>query len=73
MTWLIEILKDLTRRTASDKILHDVAFNIANLASMVYVLIKKNPSGNMSNQEFAKGLHKPIIRKFQNKKYTHLL
>ena len=27
----------------------------------------------MSNQELAKGLHKPIIRKFENKKYTHLL
>ena len=43
--------KDLTRRTASDKILHDKALNIAKnpkydgyqsrLASMVYILIKK--------------------------------
>ena len=42
--------KDLTRRTASDKILHDKALNIAKnpkydgyqsrLASMVYILIK---------------------------------
>ena len=30
MTWLMEILnKDLTRRTASDKVLRDKAFNIA--------------------------------------------
>ena len=42
--------KDLTRRTASDKVLQDKAFNIAKnpkydgyqrgLASMVYILIK---------------------------------
>ena len=44
--WLTEIYKDLTRRTASDKILRDKAFNIAKnpkyteyqcrLALMVY-------------------------------------
>ena len=44
--------KDLTRRTASDKILHDKAFNIAKnskydgyqrgLASMVYKFFDKN-------------------------------
>ena len=29
MTWLTEILKDLNRRTAADKVLHDKTFNIA--------------------------------------------
>ena len=45
--------KDLTRRTASDKILRDKAFNIAKnpkydeyqkgLASMVYIFLMKTP------------------------------
>ena len=45
--------KDLTRRTASDKILHDKAFNVAKnpkydgcqrgLASVVYEFFEKNP------------------------------
>ena len=48
--------KDLTRRTTSDKILHDKAFNIAknlkyngyerSLASMVYNFFDKKPSGS---------------------------
>ena len=74
--------KDLTRRTASDKIFRDKAFNLAKnpkydgyqrgLASMVY----KNDSGsdikneNISNKELAEELHKPIIRKF-NKRNVH--
>ena len=77
--------KDLTRRTASDKILHDKAFNIAKnpkydgyqggLASMVYKFFDKKTSGsgiksdNMSDQQIAEELHKPTIRKF-NKKST---
>ena len=80
--------KDLARRTASDKILGDKAFNIAKnpkydwywrgLASMVYkffdkksaLLTYKSTSGsdvNISlqfNEELAKELHKPIIKKF---------
>ena len=72
--------KDLKRRTASDKILRDKAFNIAKnpkyggcqrgLASMVYKFFDKKPAGggvNMPlefNKELAKELHKPIIRKF---------
>ena len=28
---------------------------------------------NMSDQQLAEELHKPIIRKFENEKYTHLL
>ena len=38
--------KDLTKRTASDEILHNKAFNIAkNLASMVYKFSDKKTSG----------------------------
>ena len=72
--------KDLKRRTASDKVLRDKAFNIAKspkydgyqrgLASMVYKFFdKKSKSGGVkipldSNEDLAKELHKPIIRKF---------
>ena len=72
--------KDLKRRTASDKILRDKAFNIAKnpkydgyqrgLASMVYKFFdRKSKDGGvniplMSNEELAEELHKPIIRKF---------
>ena len=78
--------KDLTRRTASDNIFHDKAFNIAKnpkyigyqrgLASMVYKFFDKKTSGgtvknkNISNKELATELHKPIIRKLQQKKST---
>ena len=51
MTWLMEDLKDLTRRTTSNKILRDKAFNIAKnpkydgyqrrLATMVYIFFDK--------------------------------
>ena len=76
--------KDLTRRTASDQILYDKAFNIAKnskydgyqcrLASMVYRFFDKITScakiknGNISNKELAEELHKPIIRKFKKRK-----
>ena len=79
-----EDFKDLTRRTASNKLLHDKAFNIAKnskcdgyqrgLASTIYELFKKNSSGgavkneSLSNQELTKQLHKPIIRKFKKRK-----
>ena len=72
--------KDLKRRTASDKILRDKAFNIAKnpkydgyqrgLASMVYKCFdKKSTGGGVNiplefNEQLAKELHKPIIRKF---------
>ena len=81
--------KDLTRRTACHKIFCDRAFNIAKnskydgyqsgLALMVYKLLIKKTSGGaikneyMSNKELAEELHKPIMRKFNKKKYTHLL
>ena len=71
---------DLTRRTASDKILHNKSFNIAKnpkydryqcgLALMVYKYFEKKASGsgikneNISNKVLAEELHKAIIRKF---------
>ena len=70
--------KDLARRTASDKILRDKAFNIAKnpkydgyqrgLASMVYKFFDKKSKGSgvnievKHNEQLAKELHKPIIR-----------
>ena len=72
--------KDLTRRTASDKILRDKAFNIAKIWNMMDIkvdllqwsktfLIKKTSGSgikneNISNKELAEKLHKLIIRKF---------
>ena len=69
--------KDLTRGTASDKILHNKEFNVAKnpkydgyqrgLASMVYKCFVKKVSGsgikneNMLNKELAKELNKPSI------------
>ena len=76
--------KDLTRRTASDKILHHKALNIAKnpkydeyqrgLASLVYIFFDKKTSGsgiknkNISNKELVEELHKPIIRNFSKRK-----
>ena len=75
--------KDLARRTACDKILRDKAFNIARnlkhdgyqrgLSSMVYKFFDKKYSSNgiknenMSDQQLAEELHKPIIRKFKKR------
>ena len=71
--------KDLKRRTASDKILRDKAFNIAKnpkydgyqrgLASMVYKFFDKKSKGSgvniplEFNEQLAKELNKPIIKK----------
>ena len=79
-----EDIKDLTRRTTSDKILLDKVFNIAKnrtfdgyqrgLASMLYIFFdkKKFDSGikneNISNKKFAEELHKPVIRKLKKRK-----
>ena len=76
--------KDLKRRTFSDKVLRDKAFNIAKnpkydgyqrgLASMVYKFFdKKSTGGGVNiplefNEQIAKELHKPIIRKFKKGK-----
>ena len=72
--------KDLERRTASDKVLRDKAFNIAKnskydgyqreLASMVYKFFDKKSKESgvnikvKNNEQLAEELHKPIIRKF---------
>ena len=76
--------KDLTRRTASDKILHDIAFDVAKnpkydgyqrgLASMVYRFFDNKTSSGaiknkiMSKKELAEELHKPIIKKIETRK-----
>ena len=70
--------KDLVKRTQSDKVLRDKAFEIANdpkydsyqrgLASMVYKIFDKKSKGsgitNGSNYQLANELHKPTIKKF---------
>ena len=78
------VFKDLNRRTFADKLLHDKAFNIAKdlryhgyqrgLPSMVYKFFDKKSSGsgikneNISNKEFGKELHKPILKNVNNRK-----
>ena len=73
-----EDFKDLNRRTAADKVLHDQPFNIAKnpkydryhrgLASVVYKFFDKKTLvetiKNENIKELAKEMHKPIIRKF---------
>ena len=72
--------KHVKRRTYSNKILRNKAFNVAKnskydgyqrgLASMVYNLFYKKSKGSgvniplEFNEQLAKELHKPIIRKF---------
>ena len=78
--------KDLVRRTQSDKVLRDQAFNIESdpkydgcqrgLASMLYKFFdKKTTRGgfiNELNYQLAHDLHKAIIRKFKKKQtYIH--
>ena len=75
--------KDLTKRTAADKILKNEAFDIAKdpkydgyqrgLASMVYKFFNSKVSGSgakliAQNEQLANELHKPIIRKFKKRK-----
>ena len=79
-----EDFKDLARRTGSDKIFQDKAFNIvknpkydgyqSGLASMAYKCFDKKVSGsgiknkNMSEQQLPEELHKLIIRKLIKRK-----
>ena len=72
--------RDLKRRTYSDKVLRDKAFNIAKnpkydgyqrgLASMVYKFFDKKSKGSgvnievKHNEQLAEELHKPILRNF---------
>ena len=74
--------KDLKKRTFSDKVLRDKAFNIAKnlkydgyqrgFASMVYKFFDKKSKGSgvnievKHNEQLAKELHKPIIGKFKS-------
>ena len=78
-----EDFKDLKRRTFSDNVLRDKAFNIAKtpkyegyqrgLASMVYKFFDKKSKGSGVNVEAThsekldKELHKPIIRNFKKR------
>ena len=75
--------KVLKRRTASNKVLRDQAFNIAKnpkydgyqrgLASMVYKFCDKKSKGSVVNiplefsEQLAEELHKPIIRYFKKR------
>ena len=75
--------KDLARRTASDKVWRDKAFNIAKnrkydgyqrgLASMVHNFFDKKSTGsgiinnNTQNIQLSKELHKPIIRNLKKR------
>ena len=75
--------KNLARRTTSDKVLRDKAFNIAKnanhdgyqrgLASMVYKFFDKTASGSgannkiKQNEQLAEELHKPIIKRFKKR------
>ena len=77
--------KDLARRTASDKVLRNKAFNTSKdprydgyqrrLASVVYKYFNKKISGgaikSMPNEQLGKKLHKPIINKFKKGKRIH--
>ena len=79
---------ELTRRTASDKILYDKSFNIAKipkcdgyqrgLASTVYIFFGKKISGsgikneNVSNKDL-KNYTNQLLQNLIKEKYTHLL
>ena len=73
--------KDLAKRTVADKVLRDKAFSIVKdpkydgyhrgLGSMVYQCFDKKTSGSgikneiKQNEQLAKELHTPIIKKFK--------
>ena len=77
--------KNLARRTASNKVLRNKAFNIAKnlkydgyqrgLASMVYKFFDKKTSGSgvnneiKQNEQLAEELHKPIIKKLKKEEF----
>ena len=81
--------KKLTRRTVSDKILRDKAFNIAKnlkynryqrgLASVVHKFLDKKTSGgtikseNISNKELVKNYTNQFLENLRKEKYTQLL
>ena len=63
--------KDLSRRTASDKVLRNKAFSIAKNPKWscfygLYIFYGKSSGGainSLSNQQLANELHKPVIKK----------
>ena len=75
-------IKDLVKRTQSDKVLTDKSFTIASnpnydgyqrgLASMVYKFFDRKSKGsgivNEPNHQLANELYKQIIRKFKKRK-----
>ena len=79
-------LKDINRRAFSDKVLLDKDFKYCYRSRIWWISTlellkffdKKKTSGSgiknesITNKEFAKEIHKPIIRKF-NKRKVHLL
>ena len=72
--------KDLINRTETDKVLRDKAYDIASnpeydgyqrgLVSMVYKFFDKKSmsSGIASSSILADEFHKPVIKKFENRK-----
>ena len=76
--------KDLAKRAASHKVLRDKALNIAKnlkhdghqrrIVSMVYKFFDENSNGgsvnnkSKQNEQLAKELHKPIIKKFEKRR-----
>ena len=78
--------KDLVRRTQSDKVLRDKAFNIASdpkyddyqrgLAMVCKFFDKRSSGGGITNKpnyQLADELNKPIIRKCKKKKSIFII
>ena len=81
--------KDLARRTQSDKVLRNKAFNIAKntkygeyqrgLDSMVYKFFDKKSAVSgiknqiTQNQQLAEEVHKPVIKTFKKEKFIYHL
>ena len=74
------VFEDLARRTASDKVLRDKAFNIGKnpkydgyqrrLASMLYKFFDKKLKGSGVVGKLAEELHKLIIRNFKKEPFN---
>ena len=62
--------KDLAKKTVSDKIQRDGAYEIARaLASMVYKFFDKKTGSDASvKEELPEELHKPVIQKFKRRR-----
>ena len=80
-------IKNVAKRTQSDKVLRDKAFKIASdpkydgyqrrLTSMVHKFFDKRSSGgsiaNEPNYQLPIKLHKPILKKFKKRKFINHL